>query len=119
VRRLICLFLLICVPLHSFAMQGSWLLSGAGSDMAHEIAHDAGVRHHHHNGSTGMHFDDSDESVQHILDHSTSPQTFDPPAPMPAPVFIELISLVPAEPSQFMPEPLPDCPHRPPAFTLG
>lgn len=118
-RRLFCLLLLICLPLQSIAMQGQWLSVGAASDLMHEIAHDEGVLHHHHNGSSNMHFDDSDESVQHVLDHSTTPQTIDPPAPMPAPVFIELISLAHGERSQFLPEPLPDCPHRPPARSFA
>jgi hypothetical protein len=68
-RRLICLFMLVILPLQGFAMQSS----GMGAQMmnfAHEMEHALDVSHHH--GDDGkVYYDQSDESDQHALDTST------------------------------------------------
>jgi hypothetical protein len=120
VRRLICILLLFCLPLHSFAMQdGALLFGGAGENsIVHEFEHDERVEHHHDdNGS--VHYDDSDESVQHIQDPSSSPQ----PAYLTGPYLpiapLQLASAVNDAVVQFIPTPFLDSPLRPPAPFLG
>lgn len=116
-RRLFCIFLLMCLPLHGFAMQWGPLLA-EGNTIAHELAHDEHVQHHHEDDGS-IHYDDSDESADHLLDHPASAQ----------PVHI-LALLIPAAPEQlvstvqrfapsYVPYPYLDSPHRPPALTLG
>ena len=74
-RRLICILLLLCLPLQSFAAQGGALLSGslAGQAIAHELDHAAEIEHNHEDDGS-VHYDDSDESVQHSHESSASLQ---------------------------------------------
>lgn len=117
-RRLICILLLMCLPLHSFATQGGALLLGSNASIAHELEHDEGLHHHHDDGS--VHYDDSDESHDHIQDHSAS-------SPQPAGLSVlslptappQLISSLKIDFSHFIPEPFLDGPLRPPSLTLG
>jgi hypothetical protein len=108
----------MCLPLHGFAMQWGALLAGGDTSIAHEIEHDEHVQHHHEDDGS-IHYDDSDESAQHLLDHPASPQ----PAHMVLPVLPgappQLVSTVATEEASYIPDPLLDCPHRPPASTLG
>jgi len=69
VRRYLCIFLLMLLPLHTFAMQGAWLSMGNTLDIAHEIEH-AQNTGHHHKADGSVHYDESDESTQHASDHS-------------------------------------------------
>lgn len=118
-RRLLCIFLLMCLPLQSFAALGVALFAGADANLAHQVAHDEQLQHHHHDDSGSVHFDDSDESAKHIQDHPTSSQ----------PVFLAAVTM-PVAPEQvssleqgefarFIPEPFLDGPLRPPSFALG
>ena len=118
-RRLFCLFLLICLPLHGFAMQWGPLLAGENQTIGHQLEHDEHVPHHHHEEDGSVHYDDSDESEQHLLDHPTSPQPASPVPPFMAGAPEQLVSLVLMEGASGVPDPLLDCPHRPPAFALG
>lgn len=119
-RRLICILLLLCLPLHSFAMQGGALLLGSAGEISivHELEHDERVEHHHDdNGS--VHYDDSDESAQHIQDHSSSPQ----PAYLTGPNLplapMQLACAAQDAVVHFIPTPFLDSPLRPPAPSLG
>ncbi|MGZ9043961.1 MAG: hypothetical protein ACXW24_05960 [Telluria sp.] len=117
-RRFICILLLLCLPLQSFALQGGSLLFGSDSSMAHEIAHEEQVQHHHDDDGS-LHYDDSDESAKHLADHSASPE----PAGLSVPELSagpeQLVSVTKPEFSRFIPDPYLDSPLRPPARTLG
>ena len=117
-RRLICILLLMCLPLQSFAFQvGS---SAAGTDMsfAHEILHDEKVQHHHDDDGS-VHYDDSAESAQHIQDHSCSQQPVGFWVPKMASPPEQRMSVTVREFSRFIPDPFLDSPLRPPARALG
>lgn len=85
---------------------------------AHEVLHDEHVSHHHEDDGS-IHFDASDESIQHVQDHSCSPQ--------PGGLFIpqilrapdQLIEVLMIDPITHIPDPMLELPHRPPALTLG
>lgn len=116
-RRFFCLLLLICLPLHSFALQGGLPLS---AQIVHELEHDQGIQHHHHEDDGSIHYDQSDESAQHAQDHPASPHSAWSPAPhVFTPAAARLSARVALEPSRFVPEPFHDGPHRPPAPSLG
>lgn len=117
-RRIFCIFLLMCLPLHGFAMQWGGMLAGNNSTIAHELAHDEHVQHHH-NDDGSIHFDDSEESAQHLLDHSASPQPVDLVMPAVAGAPEQLVSIVVVDVASYIPNPFLDGPHRPPALTLG
>ena len=117
-RRLICILLLLWLPLQSFAMHGASLLPGPGTGMSHVIDHDNQVQHHHdEDGST--HYDQSDESAQHVQDHSCSPQPAYPSASKLPTVPEQLVSVTIPEFARFIPDPFLDGPLRPPAPALG
>ena len=116
-RRLLCLLLLICLPLQSFASQIAGLRSLALAGLAHEIERSAELHHHDVDGST--HYDESDKSVTHAEEHSTSAQfvllrgadlrfnlSQDPLADYPDSV-------------SFVPDPCLDDPQRPPSSAPG
>ncbi|MBZ2209780.1 hypothetical protein [Massilia soli] len=118
-RRLICLLLLMCLPLQSFALQAGSFVFGADVNLAHEIAHEEQIQHHHHDNDDSVHYDDSDESAQHTLDHSNCQQpagvwiSKQPPSPD------QLGSITAPEFSCFIPDPYLDSPLRPPVLALG
>lgn len=119
-RRLICILLLLCLPLQSFAMQGGPLLysSGGGHSLGHEFEHAAEIEHHHeHDGS--VHYDDSDESVQHIQDNPSSTQLAHLAGPF-QPIAPEQVARAVGDAlACFIPAPFPDSPLRPPSLSLG
>lgn len=121
-RRLFCILLMLCLPLQGFAMQWPMALASDAAPLAqevmHEVMHDAHVSHHHDDDGT-LHIDDSDESEQHIQDHSSPPQPATLPALLlplapPGPVFTVPTALV-----QYIPDPMLELPHRPPSPSLG
>ncbi|WP_338770506.1 hypothetical protein [Massilia sp. METH4] len=116
-RHLLCILLMLCLPLQSFALQWEHVLAG-DMTLAHEIEHDEQVSHHHEDDGS-VHYDHSDESQNHLQDHTCSPQpaAFAPPAQALLPA--RLISIVRPDGPAPMPDPLLDCPHRPPASPLG
>jgi hypothetical protein len=121
-RRLFCILLMLCLPLQGFAMQWRAALRPDAAPLAqeimHQVMHDARVSHHHEGDGT-VHVDNSDESTQHVQDHSAPPQpatliAMAMPVAPPQLVFAVLTEL-----SLFIPDPVPECPHRPPSPTLG
>lgn len=118
-RRIVHILLLFCLPLYGFAMQGSLPSVEDTVSLVHELEHDEGIHHHHHEEDGSIHYDESDESLDHVHEHSSSSQ----------PVGLGLPHLIlPAENpmselgpyiAQTVPEPFLDGPHRPPAFSLG
>ena len=116
-RRLLCLLLLICLPLQSFASQIAGLRALEVAGLAHEIERSEELHHHDDDGST--HYDDSDESVTHADEHSTPAQlTLLQPADL-------LFNLSPnsladyPDPASHIPDPCLDAPQRPPSFAPG
>ena len=116
-RRLLCLLLMLCLPLQSFALQWEHVIAG-DTTLVHEIEHDEHVQHHH--GDDGsVHYDNSDESAKHVQDHTCSPQPAAIQLPSQAVLPAQLISILRPDGPAAMPDPLLDCPHRPPSSTLG
>lgn len=120
-HRLICILLLICLPLQSFAMQSGVLAAGPGNEhgFTHALAHAEEIEHHHHDEDGSLHFDDSDESVQHVHDHCSSAQ-----AAFLAEPFKQIAPAQPASETgdataRYIPDPFLDSPLRPPLTALG
>ncbi len=118
-RRIIGICLLMCLPLHGFAMQWGALLGGGDTTIAHQIEHDEHVAHHHHDDDGSVHYDDSGESADHMLDHPASPQPVHIAMPVIPVAPEQLVSSVVADAATRIPDPLLECPHRPPANALG
>lgn len=120
-RRIVYLFLLLCLPLYGFAMQGSLPAAGAASlvhELEHVVEHNAGAHHHHEDGGS-VHYDESDESLDHALEHSSplQPAGFGLPRLTVPPE--QAVSELGPYVAQAVQEPFLDGPHRPPAFALG
>lgn len=117
-RRRLCIFLLMLLPLHGFAMQGGWLSAGNMFDIAHEIAHLEGKRHHHHSGVDAPHFDDSAESAANFADHSTCQHSVSLPSVAMPLLAIQPFTIKLHELAYYLPDPFLEDPQRPPA-SLG
>ncbi|MEW6762466.1 MAG: hypothetical protein AB1437_16725 [Pseudomonadota bacterium] len=118
-RRIISIFLLLCLPLYGFAMQGA-LPQGFGvQPLAHELEHEEGIQHHHHEEDGSIHYDESEESLVHAQEHSSSAQPFSfhvPSLTLP----LERQRLVAAGfTARAVPEPFVDGPRKPPRFAPG
>lgn len=85
---------------------------------AHELLHDEHVSHHHEDDGS-IHFDASEESVQHVQDHSCSPQPAGLFVPELVTAPVQLVETISATEVNFIPDPMLEHPHRPPAFALG
>jgi hypothetical protein len=119
VRRLLTIFLLLLLPLHSFAMQGGWLSSENQFNLAHEIEHIEGVSHHHPEDDDSVHYDESSDSVKHFSEHSASQQTVTLPSMAVTPIAIDAVSVAVSQFWQYVPDPIPERPQRPPSSSLG
>lgn len=116
VHKFFCLLLILLLPLQSLAMQVTSVRLFDLGRVAHEVEHSVGIEHHHHDAGT-IHYDDSEESVQHGLEHSPVSQV----------VFLSSlpVMLIPGdqvrehalESTTFIPDPVPDNPTRPPVFS--
>lgn len=113
VRRLFCIFLLLLLPLHSLAVQRGWLSHGATSDLTHELEHVEGISHHHDNHGS-IHYDESDESTKHFYEHSAAQQTAVLPSFVLPPLAIAPLLSVVSGPLQYISDPIPERPQRPP-----
>ncbi len=114
VRRLICLFLLMMLPLHTFALQGGWTPKGNTFDLAHEIEHRQ-VTSHHHDIDGSIHYDDSTESAKHSADHKCCQQM----ATL-LPAVLPLLNFPPSSMVVFhlginVPDGFPERPQKPPS----
>lgn len=117
-RRLVYIFLLVCLPMYGFAMQGSLTPAAGGSSLTHEVEHEQGVYHHHEDDGS-LHYDQSEESLDHAQEHSSpsQPADFDLPyltVPAEQPLN-ELGFYIPRS----VPNPFLDGPQKPPALALG
>lgn len=113
-RRLICIFLMLLLPLHSFAMQGEWSSAGNAFDLAHEAEHLDGISHHHHDDDGTVHYDDSGESVQHHAEHTACGHAVALPSTAMPQLVLTALSFVRGELWQHIPERIPEQPQRPP-----
>lgn len=82
--------------------------------MAHELEHIEGVSHHH--GDDGaIHYGDSSESSKHFAEHSASgQQTADFITVSQLPTVFTSIEVAPPDGINYLPDPLPERPQRPP-----
>ncbi len=110
--------MLICLPLQSFASQIAGVWAPNAASLAHVADHPEDLHHHHENDGT-IHYDESDESLQHAHEHST-------PSPLllPSAGLVSLLQDVASvadypEPASYIPDPCLDDPQRPPSFAPG
>lgn len=99
-------------------MQGGMPPVDGATSLVHALEHQEGVQHHHE-ADGSVHYDDSEESLDHAQEHSSPMQ----------PVGFGVLRLaIPPEQAgsepgsylaQAVPEPFLDGPHRPPASALG
>jgi hypothetical protein len=114
VRRLLCVFMMFLLPLHSFAMQGGWYSAGSAFDIAHEIDHLTGASHHHDDEHASVHYDESGASDKHFAEHSASHPCVALPSAILPPPAIAPIKFPVSDPGHFMPDPFPERLQRPP-----
>jgi len=114
VRRLLCIFLLMLLPLHSFAMQSGWLSAEAVFDIAHEVEHLQATSHHHDDDGS-VHYDDSGESAAHSVDHSAFQQSASLPSVAMPLLTIQPFTIRLREPAYYIPDPFLKDPQRPPS----
>jgi hypothetical protein len=113
VRRLLFIFLLLMLPLHSVAVQGNWWASGTAIDVAHEIEHAKGTSHHH--GDDGsLQYDDSSASTQHCLEYCAAHQGASLPSGAMPQLMLAALSIASGEFTRYIPDPIPERPARPP-----
>ncbi len=120
VRHFLCLLLLICLPLQSFAAQMGDVQRVTPAGMAHELDHLQERLHHHHDDDDGaVHYDNSEESQEHSEKHSHCcvQLLFKPMAALFTPFDVPLAKSMAVIVST--PHPYLDGPHRPPAFAPG
>ena len=118
-RRIVHLLLLLCLPLYGFAMQGGLPPVAEAVSLVHMLEHDRDIHHHHHEDDGTVHYDESDESLDHAHEHCSSSQPVGfgfPRLVLPA---LQPVSEPGPYIAQAVPEPFLDGPHRPPAFALG
>jgi hypothetical protein len=112
VRRFLCIFLMLLLPLHSFAVQDGAFALEKAFDIAHELDHLEGVSHHH--DEHGTHYDDSGESAKHFAEHSASqPCVALPSIAVPIPANEPLVAAR-GDLGNYIPNPIPERPQRPP-----
>jgi hypothetical protein len=113
VHRFLVIFLLLFLPLHSFAVQGDWFAPGKARNLAHEIEHQQGTSHHHLDDGSA-HYDDSSESSQHALEYSSPHQSASLPSGAMPQSTVAALSVPPVEFARYIPDPVPERPIRPP-----
>jgi hypothetical protein len=118
VRRFLCIFLLLFLPLHGFALQGGWLAAGQTFSPAHENVHQQGRSHHHHPGADAqdaIHYDESDASAKHALEYCWTSHLAPalPSVAMPLPALSMRLGAF-SDPPGILPDPIPERLARPP-----
>lgn len=117
-RRIITIFLLLCLPMYGFAMHGGLSPANGLPSLAHAVEHDEGISHHHEEDGS-VHYDASDESLDHAQEHSCSPQA--------ASISVPTLSFAPGQrlseraalTTLAVPEPFLDGPRKPPRHAPG
>jgi hypothetical protein len=118
VRLLFCILLLICLPLQSFASQIAGVWAPNAASLAHVADHPEDLHHHHEDDGT-IHYDESDESLQHAHEHSTPSQLLLlSPGLLPFTAHAACAADFP-DPASHIPDPCLDEPQRPPAVAPG
>lgn len=118
-RRLFCILLLICLPLQSFSMQVGGMQVFAGDSLEHALEHAQEIEHHHHEEDGSVHYDDSQESMEHTQEHAAaSAQCLLDTQCLPLEPRRLLTKIAPAFQST-IPNPDLEDPQRPPVFAPG
>ncbi|MES2206892.1 MAG: hypothetical protein V4525_08860 [Pseudomonadota bacterium] len=71
-RRFILVLMLLILPWKAFAstVEVVWNeTSHLTQTIEHEMEHEKGIAHHHHNNDHSIHYDDSEASKKHFNDH--------------------------------------------------
>lgn len=113
-RRLVCIFLLLLLPLHAYATQGGISPLGKKFDLAHEIEHLDGANHHHHGDDGSVHYDDSSESAQHHAEHANAGQAMALPSTITPQFALTARTAVRVELREYIPDHVPEQPQCPP-----
>lgn len=113
-RRFLCIFLMLLLPLHGFATQVGWHASENAFDIAHEADHLAGASHHHDDEHASVHYDDSGASDKHFAEHAASHQCAALPSTAVPPAAMAPTTFAVADPGHFLPSPFPERLQRPP-----
>lgn len=117
-RRIFYVLLLLCLPLYGLAMQGGLPHTDASASLAHALEHEKGV-YHHHDVDGSVHYDQSDESIEHVQDHSCSSQPAGSSmAALAVPPEQQIVGRTPFL-AQAVSEPYLDGPRKPPRHALG
>lgn len=118
-RRIIHILLLLCLPMYGFAMQGGLAQSYGAGSLAHAVAHDENILHHHHEDDGSVHYDASEQSLAHAQDHHSCAQPIDLLIPILVVPPEQLLSseVVPA--AETLTDPFLDGPRKPPRHAPG
>jgi hypothetical protein len=119
VRRLFCIFLMILLPMHSFAMQGGWYSSASAFDISHELDHLVGAAHHHDDDHGSVHYDNSGDSSRHSAEHSAGHSCAALPSTELPLLTISVSGAAIPETPHYLPDPFPERLQRPPSSSLG
>lgn len=87
---------------------------GGWFDVAHELEHLNGKSHHHAEDGS-IHYDESGESDKHFAEHSASQQVPTPPSVVTPAIALALLSVVQSDLREYIPDPIPERPQRPPS----
>lgn len=117
-RRFLTILLLLLLPLHGFATQIGWATAGHDHTIAHELEHAQGTSHHHQYDGT-IQYDESAESAEHVLEHTSCQLAFTLPSNGIRPLMLTSVLIAKAEAWQYIPDPIPERPQRPPSTSLG
>jgi hypothetical protein len=118
-RRIITILLLLCLPMYGFAMQGSLPQAYGAGSLAHAVAHDENILHHHHEDDGSVHYDASEKSLAHAQDHHSCAQAIDLLIPLAIVPPEQLLSGVIVPAAEALTEPFLDGPRKPPRHAPG
>ncbi|MCC2955929.1 hypothetical protein LK542_09920 [Massilia sp. IC2-477] len=109
---------MLCLPLYGFAMQGGLPQAYGTQTVAHAVAHDENILHHHHEDDS-VHYDASEKSLAHTQDHHSCAQALDLLLPSCIVPPEQLLSSLVASSAGTIPEPFLDGPRKPPRHAPG
>jgi len=90
-----------------------------GDSLEHVLEHAQEIEHHHHEEDGSVHYDDSQESMEHIQEHAAASAQclFDTPCMPLEPRRLQTKIVLPFEST--LPNPDLEDPQRPPVFAPG
>lgn len=105
--------------MYGFAMQGGLPQAYGAGSLAHAVAHDENILHHHHEDDGSVHYDASEQSLAHALDHHSCAQPIGLLVPMPIVPPDQLRSGIVVPAAQTVTELFLDGPRKPPRHAPG